>query len=225
MAGVRFQFHGAPDELLELASSWAQEHVLHVAIERFFPDYAATTVAPNELVDEAHSLGDVKRVALRQKTPRHRRAFRGPNGEAQSRCADAESMSQQGGFVSGCPRTCEPGRRRAVVSMGVLALSVVLEDPDRFDWDAMLYLPDRPWTPDSRALVLPTDDLAPDEPSPPEAEHTGMHEVMTMSAVQDIVHNLIEQLDGRWPSLNARFSAFMHYTDNDAFIDAKQLGE
>jgi hypothetical protein len=39
VAGIGFQFHATPEELVDLARAWRDAHGLHVAAEHFFPDW------------------------------------------------------------------------------------------------------------------------------------------------------------------------------------------
>lgn len=49
MSKVSLQFHATPDELLALASTWAAEHDLRMAVERFFPKIRFIAVHGTEL--------------------------------------------------------------------------------------------------------------------------------------------------------------------------------
>lgn len=59
MAKVSFQFHAAPDELLALASNWAAEHHLRMAVERFFPQARCVVVTGTYLGSAIENLDGV----------------------------------------------------------------------------------------------------------------------------------------------------------------------
>jgi hypothetical protein len=44
VTGVRFQFHATPEELVDLARSWRDDHELHLAGEQLFPNWRAFSI-------------------------------------------------------------------------------------------------------------------------------------------------------------------------------------
>ena len=100
-----------------------------------------------------------------------------------------------------------------------MKLKDVLADPDAFEWSLWLYLPrEDPWSPESEAMVLDTDDLAPDEDDPPEAIEAGMKSALGIQTVQDLVVGVPN-------TPQDRFAAFAYYHVMDAAIQDHQLAE
>jgi hypothetical protein len=67
MTAFALPLHGLREELVELAAAWADEHSLFVALERFFPTYAA--IALPQGADVAAAIGElepVRRLCLRR---------------------------------------------------------------------------------------------------------------------------------------------------------------
>ena len=62
VVGVGFQFHATPEELVDLARSWRDEHGLHLAAEHFFPDWYVFSLDGSE---RPHELPEIDRLALR----------------------------------------------------------------------------------------------------------------------------------------------------------------
>lgn len=59
--------HATPAELMALASRWAAEHDLYVAIERFFPTYSAAAVPlAGDLATAIAGFEPVRRIGLRR---------------------------------------------------------------------------------------------------------------------------------------------------------------
>lgn len=59
--------HALPEELVGLASGWAAEHDLYVAVERFSPTYAAAAVPlAGDITTAMAELAPVRRIALRR---------------------------------------------------------------------------------------------------------------------------------------------------------------
>lgn len=59
--------HATPEELVALASRWAEEHDLYIAIERFFPIYAAAAVPlAGDLATAISGFAPVRRIGLRR---------------------------------------------------------------------------------------------------------------------------------------------------------------
>ena len=64
VAGVAFQFHSTPEELIDLARSWRDAHDLHLAAEHFFPDWRVCSLDRPETHSGEH--GTINRLALRR---------------------------------------------------------------------------------------------------------------------------------------------------------------
>lgn len=59
--------HATREELIELASGWAQAHELNVSLERFFPDYLVGAVARGgDLGTAIDEFEPVRRISLRE---------------------------------------------------------------------------------------------------------------------------------------------------------------
>jgi hypothetical protein len=59
--------HATPEELIALAGRWAEEHDLYLAIERFFPTYAAAAVPlAGDLATAIAGFEPVRRIGLRR---------------------------------------------------------------------------------------------------------------------------------------------------------------
>jgi hypothetical protein len=59
--------HATPEELIALAGGWAEQHDLYVAIERFFPTYAAEAVPlAGDLATAIAGFEPVRRIGLRR---------------------------------------------------------------------------------------------------------------------------------------------------------------
>jgi hypothetical protein len=67
MTHFTLPLHALREELIDLAGGWAEEHGLHVALERFFPSYAAVAIPGGEGLAEAVAAFDpVRRLCLRR---------------------------------------------------------------------------------------------------------------------------------------------------------------
>ena len=59
--------HATREELIEIAIGWADEHELHISVERFFPDYLVGAVPPGADLEAALAeLHPVRRICLRR---------------------------------------------------------------------------------------------------------------------------------------------------------------
>ncbi len=59
--------HATPEELIALAERWAAEHTLYIAIERFYPTYAAAAVPlAGDLATAIAGFEPVRRIGLRR---------------------------------------------------------------------------------------------------------------------------------------------------------------
>ena len=63
VVAVRLQFHATPEELIDLARSWAAAHGLHLVAEQFFPDWRVFSLA--DVATAGDVLHTVDRLALR----------------------------------------------------------------------------------------------------------------------------------------------------------------
>ncbi len=96
-------------------------------------------------------------------------------------------------------------------------LGDVLGHANDFPWSFSLYLPfDVAWKNDTPCAVLDTADLG-EEAVPEHVMTTGLEYAMGMQSVQGIVANARAQKEE--PSEDDLLSAFLHYYDNDAFIE------
>jgi hypothetical protein len=69
MTHFTLPLHAHRDELVALAAGWADEHELHVALERFFPTYAAVAIpGADRLVEAVAAFEPVRRMCLRRGT-------------------------------------------------------------------------------------------------------------------------------------------------------------
>jgi hypothetical protein len=67
MTHFTLPLHAQRDELVALAAGWAEEHELHVALERFFPTYAAVALPGGEgLANAVAAFEPVRRMCLRR---------------------------------------------------------------------------------------------------------------------------------------------------------------
>jgi hypothetical protein len=67
MTHFTLPLHALREELIALAAGWAGEHELHVALERFFPTYAAVAIPGGDGLDAAVANFDpVRRMCLRR---------------------------------------------------------------------------------------------------------------------------------------------------------------
>jgi hypothetical protein len=67
MTHFALPLHAIDGELVALASGWAAQHDLYIAIERFFPTYAAAAVPlAGDLATAIASHGPVRRIGLRR---------------------------------------------------------------------------------------------------------------------------------------------------------------
>jgi len=67
MTHFTLPMHAQRDELVAMAAGWANEHELHVALERFFPTYAAIAIPGAEGLAEAIAAFEpVRRMCLRR---------------------------------------------------------------------------------------------------------------------------------------------------------------
>jgi hypothetical protein len=67
MTHFALPLHALREELVEIAARWAHEHDMFVAIERFFPTYAAVAVAPDDdLLGAIAEFEPVRRLCLRR---------------------------------------------------------------------------------------------------------------------------------------------------------------
>ena len=67
MTHFTLPLHALREELIGLAAAWADEHELHVALERFFPTYAAVAISGGNGLDDAIAeFTPVRRVCLRR---------------------------------------------------------------------------------------------------------------------------------------------------------------
>lgn len=88
---------------------------------------------------------------------------------------------------------------------------------------AWLYLPAAgPWSYDSPAAVLESEEVPPeleDEPDagiPQYAKDQGLKQVLPITVVQDVVSNVLAQRPAATP--DDLFRAFIHYFEHDAFL-------
>ena len=89
--------------------------------------------------------------------------------------------------------------------------------------NSWLYLPmEKPWSLDSKCLVLESEEVPPEEEDKPNAGipqiaiSMGMIQIMPITTVQDIIINAKEQ--SKTLSEKDFFEAFLYYYDNDAFM-------
>jgi hypothetical protein len=67
MTHFTLPLHALREELIALAGGWAEEHELHVALERFFPTYGAVAIPGGDGLDAAvEGFGPVRRLCLRR---------------------------------------------------------------------------------------------------------------------------------------------------------------
>ena len=106
-------------------------------------------------------------------------------------------------------------------------LSELLNNVETEDERAWLYLPsDEEWGPESRALVLESIEVPPEDEDDPEAgispiaKELCMEQVLPIGVVQDVIANLKGQRSA--PNSNEMFNALVHYHEHDAFIDLKR---
>jgi hypothetical protein len=67
MTHFTLPLHALREELVDLAGAWAAEHELHVALERFFPAYAAVAIPGCEdLAEAVAAFAPVRRLCLRR---------------------------------------------------------------------------------------------------------------------------------------------------------------
>jgi hypothetical protein len=67
MTAFALPLHGLREELIAIAATWADEHDLFVALERFFPTYAAVAVPQGANIAAAVAeLEPVRRLCLRR---------------------------------------------------------------------------------------------------------------------------------------------------------------
>lgn len=67
MTHFTLPLHALREELIALAAGWADEHELHVALERFFPTYAAVAILGGDGLGTAVANFDpVRRMCLRR---------------------------------------------------------------------------------------------------------------------------------------------------------------
>ena len=67
MTHFALPLHATREELIELATSWANDHELHVSLERFFPDYLVAAVERGADIPAAIAAFEpVRRIALRE---------------------------------------------------------------------------------------------------------------------------------------------------------------
>jgi hypothetical protein len=67
MTAFALPLHALREELVEIAGAWADEHDLFVALERFFPTYAAIAVPQGaDLAAAVAELEPVRRLCLRR---------------------------------------------------------------------------------------------------------------------------------------------------------------
>jgi hypothetical protein len=67
MTHFTLPLHALREELIALAGGWADEHELHVALERFFPTYAAVAIPGGDGIDAAvDGFDPVRRMCLRR---------------------------------------------------------------------------------------------------------------------------------------------------------------
>lgn len=93
----------------------------------------------------------------------------------------------------------------------------MLEDPFAYEYSDWLYMASNSETNlDAEAMMLPTDDLLPEELHP-EAVKKGFIEILDIAAVQDVVESLQDQ-DGD-TGIERRHEAFLHYRKYDSFLD------
>ncbi len=84
--------------------------------------------------------------------------------------------------------------------------------------DNWLFLPSsEQWSLDSPCAILDTSDLDDDDDTPPEAKAADLMLALSVSQVQDIIHNAKAQLGAI--TAEQGLEGFLYYYDNDAFKD------
>jgi hypothetical protein len=85
-------------------------------------------------------------------------------------------------------------------------------------YQGWLYLPEEPWTLETKGIFVDLDDVpAGSEPDlPEEVKKYNLHEVLDAVGIEDIIINAKEQIGS--PSVDELLSAFVFYVENDAFI-------
>ena len=100
--------------------------------------------------------------------------------------------------------------------MKLYKLADVLNRSEKYPWNYALYLPfDEVWTKDTRSAVLDPNNITATTHSFIQKE--GLKYALTIQTLQDIVINAREQIPA--VSIEHLLDAFLHYYDNDAFID------
>ena len=67
MTHFTLPLHALREELIALTAGWAEEHELHVALERFFPTYSAVAIPGGDRLEVAVAAFDpVRRMCLRR---------------------------------------------------------------------------------------------------------------------------------------------------------------
>ena len=67
MTHFTLPLHALREELIGLAGAWAEEHELHVGLERFFPTYAAVAISGGDgLAEAVAGFEPVRRLCLRR---------------------------------------------------------------------------------------------------------------------------------------------------------------
>jgi len=100
----------------------------------------------------------------------------------------------------------------------------VLLEPEPHDDKAWLYLPaEEKWRIDSTCAVLRGEEVPPELEDDPEADvpafarQHGLMPALPVSTVKEIVENA--RLQRKDVDLQTLFTAFLHYYDNDAFVE------
>lgn len=106
----------------------------------------------------------------------------------------------------------------------MIPLREVLEQLEAQDEGAWLYLPaSETWRIESSCAVLRSEEVPPELEDDPEAgtpeyaKRNGLMQALPVSTIKEIVENA--RLQREDVDLETLFSAFLHYYDNDAFIE------
>lgn len=116
------------------------------------------------------------------------------------------------------PNASGPPVRLTAVATEMITLVAVLRGINSFAWRDGVYLPsDAPWTPKSQCAVLGSDDFAGDEDEPQFAKDHQLQFALSVNQTRQIVENARRQRSELTD--DDLFKAFLHYYDNDAFIE------
>ncbi len=101
----------------------------------------------------------------------------------------------------------------------LITLAKVFLNIHDLPWEYALYIPssDADWSSNMECMILDPEETDDPDDDPDMAKNNGLKYALTISAVQDVVENIISQ--NKNADMEMLIKALKYYYDNDAFIN------